>query len=918
MMDPKKSNKTEARDGDSSETPTSSDSGRESQKRSLSSPTNEEVMNHKKFRPLNKQLCRESTDEDDIKVLKSDYTRSLDEEKSRKDPEQVEDTTEQSVQADRDTDVSDQNSLTAELKMLQEQNIKKEKHIWSLSKDLSLASQEVADSRKSLESKNHQIRALEDKVDSFEEEMEELHEKQEKIIDCMYIEKQLIEKRLMNASKLIEENKLEGKKTDILNLNVSLEGKEETIQNLKGENEELQKQLARKVVEMEKKDVVAKKLAGQVSALERKVTEYDKYKASQTKKIESLVHQQKLHQNQQMELAKLTKDSSQKDSEILKLKADCSKKDSDIKSLYEKCLSKIAEVESIEEKCAKYDKLRDLAVTESLKINSDLAKMKDSHAKKETEFKNLQEEASKEFQIKLRENREKISDLERQVAERDSEIKVLKDKQIAIKEAVQKHEEAIYSENCAVEDVKEEIRGLKKKVQNSSREKQKISDQLRETNIEMQKVGQHRDNLQVENEQLKADIGEKESKIESLIEQTFDKEIEIKCLLEQGIDKESTIEGLRKESAGKDEEIKKLHENYEDRENLLKELEDTYTSKENLIKSMVDKEMKDLRSELKKRNERINKLTNKSKINVKEIKDLKKHSSKKDEEVKKLKSSNLEKEEKLTEISKEIARKDENLKSLHSQFIEIDEDIKRFRREYEEKDGSLRELEEKARKSDNELDSMRIKINEKDSELQEMKLKFEVLEENVKKMREIKKSQDGQLSKLMNSENKSKASISVLEKQLGRKERRVEELQNLQIKKEKEAKNLREQNKEFEKETEKMKHTQNSLLTSIEELNSIVKDHKDELVGLQTSLKERTDETVELKERLDILKNTTVSNLDSSTQTEEGDNFEIMAKELHTELIKVKDELLEMNNKNRKLRKEHQILKSLNEFKNDT
>ena len=59
------------------------------------------------------------------------------------------------------------------------------------------------------------------------------------------------------------------------------------------------------------------------------------------------------------------------------------------------------------------------------------------------------------------------------------------------------------------------------------------------------------------------------------------------------------------------------------------------------------------------------------------------------------------------------------------------------------------------------------------------------------------------------------------------------------------------------------------------------------------------------------------SNLDSSTQTEETDNFEIIAKELHTELIKVKDELLEMNNKNRKLKKEHQLIKSLNELKND-
>ena len=47
---------------------------------------------------------------------------------------------------------------------------------------------------------------------------------------------------------------------------------------------------------------------------------------------------------------------------------------------------------------------------------------------------------------------------------------------------------------------------------------------------------------------------------------------------------------------------------------------------------------------MKKKNEKIRKLTNKSKIGVKEIKALKKFSFKKDEEVKKLKTSNLEKE----------------------------------------------------------------------------------------------------------------------------------------------------------------------------------------------------------------------------------------------------------------------------------
>merc|ERR1712241_1550990 len=146
-----KSNKTETCDGDSissqdsSGTSSSYDSERESQKRSLSDPTDEVgLMKHKKFRPLNKQLCRESTDEDDIKVLKSDYTRSLDDEKNRKDSDQSEESTEQSVQPDRETDLTGQIYLSVELKLLKKQNVEKEKQIVSLSNDLSVASKEIA------------------------------------------------------------------------------------------------------------------------------------------------------------------------------------------------------------------------------------------------------------------------------------------------------------------------------------------------------------------------------------------------------------------------------------------------------------------------------------------------------------------------------------------------------------------------------------------------------------------------------------------------------------------------------------------------------------------------------------------------------------------------------------------------------
>ena len=97
-------------------------------------------------------------------------------------------------------------------------------------------------------------------------------------------------------------------------------------------------------------------------------------------------------------------------------------------------------------------------------------------------------------------------------------------------------------------------------------------------------------------------------------------------------------------------------------------------------------------------------------------------------------------------------------------------------------------------------------------------------------------------------------------------------------------------------------------------MNVIVNDQKSDIAKLQTSLKKSSDETVELRDLENMRKENIVEN---STQTEEQENFQKFANELHTELVKVKDELLERNNSNRKLRKEIQILKSLNELKSD-
>merc|ERR1711936_673259 len=110
------------------------------------------------------------------------------------------------------------------------------------------------------------------------------------------------------------------------------------------------------------------------------------------------------------------------------------------------------------------------------------------------------------------------------------------------------------------------------------------------------------------------------------------------------------------------------------------------------------------------------------------------------------------------------------------------------------------------------------------------------------------------------------------------------------MKKEKEIKNFREQTRELERESEKQKQIQDDLLTSVEKLNDIVNDQKSDIAKLQTSLKKSSDETVELRDLENMRKENIVEN---STQTEEQENFQKFANELHTELVKVKDELLE-------------------------
>ena len=914
-------------------------------KRALSGPSSPQPQ-AKKPRTLNKETCRNSVDEDDIKVLKSDYTRNLDEEKNKKESEQqARGGAEETGEApEREQDNCEQNHLAATIKMLEERNIEKDKKILTLSRALSKTSCEIETANEEIERKSKEIKNL-------EQHTEELHEKQEKILDCLYIEKQLIEKKLVEAQKQTEKGFGEEERdNEILNLNVSLKEKEGVIKSLEhsfseneAENNQLKDQLSRKLVEMKKKDLLLKDATEKITALERKVSESARYKISNSKNSETLMNLQKVLQNKEIELGELKAEGSVKDTEILRLKAECTKKDSDIDGLYEKCMSKISEVESAEEKCLKFENSKNMAVKESLKIKEQMKELNDSHLKKESELRNLLEETSKDFQVEISEKNKQVEHLERQIIETDSKIKDFKCKQTEMEGKMKAQEENLCTLNTEARKAKEDIQA---RIKSFDEEKLALTEQIQERNVKLNKLTENQEKLEKENDLLKSQFEcsaceENKSKMESLIEQTFEKEIEIKGLLEQGFEKEATIERLTADCTRKDDDIKKLKtskEGFENKEKIvkeleesrvkcsrkeeeikklseryeeaMKELEETYASKEGLVKS----QMKDISTESRKKEDKIIKLLSKVKVNLKRIKELEKSCSKKDEEARKLKSSYREKEEKLQVMSKEIAKKDENLKSLHSQFIEIDEDIKRFRREFEEKDGNVRELEEKAKRKDIELEKMKLIINQKESDLMELSARFGNLEEIVKKLKEFKKTQEGQIYNLSNNENKSKSSIAVLEKQLGRKERRVEELQTLMMKKEKEIKNFREQTRELERESEKQKQIQDDLLTSVEKLNVIVNDQKSDIAKLQTSLKKSLDETVELRD----VENTRKENIvENSTQTEEQENFQKFANELHTELVKVKDELLERNNSNRKLRKEIQILKSLNELKSD-
>ena len=201
-------------------------------------------------------------------------------------------------------------------------------------------------------------------AERFEQELLQLHEKQEKIIDCIFVEKQMMEKKLWEAQKCLQENlqtksSLEEKEKEILGLNASLEEttkilarRDKSLYKKDQENKELRNYLNGKKAEIKKKDFQLKHSFEKIARLE---IELSTERSSQEKNKETRLKLEKKNQSQSNELEKLRNDASSKDAEIARLNSENLKKGSDIDSLYAKCMKKMTEVESVEEKCSKLE-----------------------------------------------------------------------------------------------------------------------------------------------------------------------------------------------------------------------------------------------------------------------------------------------------------------------------------------------------------------------------------------------------------------------------------------------------------------------------------------------------------------------------------------------------------------------------------
>ena len=268
--------------------------------------------------------------------------------------------------------------------------------------DLSLVL--TPEARNLLVSKDKRIKTLED-------EMEELHEKQEKIIHCVFAENRTVRKRLEEALESVE-----GKTKEVLNLTASLEEQEKVRRCLEEENEEIGKKLSSRNSKLKKKDFQLKQLSGKISRQRKKLTEYG---IAERKMEESFSKLQKFYETRgdDLEIEKLKEGNMKKSSALERLKEEAGRateqereEEFDGRESEEKL-----EIEAL--KCQLIEKESEI---EDLK-----ARLREEVPSSLQESQEKVQRENEELRSECKENKNKIENLIEQTFEKELEIKGL-------------------------------------------------------------------------------------------------------------------------------------------------------------------------------------------------------------------------------------------------------------------------------------------------------------------------------------------------------------------------------------------------------------------------------------------------------------------------------------------------------------
>ena len=331
--------------------------------------------------------------------------------------------------------------------------------------DLSLVL--TPEARNLLVSKDKRIKTLED-------EMEELHEKQEKIIHCVFAETRTVKKRLKEALESLEE-----KEKEILNLNSSREEQEkvrrcleESLARKDEENEEIGKKLSSRNSKLKKKDFQLKHLSGKIKHLRKKLSDYG---ITERKMEESFPKLQKFYETRgdDLEIEKLNKENMKKSSALERLKENCLTREASRATEQEreefdgKVSEEKLEIEAL--KCQLIEReseIEDLKARLREELDKEQSNRTNPRSPKEEAQSSIQESREKiqreneELRSECKENQTKIENLIEQTFEKELEIKGLTEAFIERKSRIAKLTEEVASLRESGEDC--ERRGKKK------------------------------------------------------------------------------------------------------------------------------------------------------------------------------------------------------------------------------------------------------------------------------------------------------------------------------------------------------------------------------------------------------------------------------------------------------------------------